>query len=86
MLRGDELTKVKVLIKAFLICNPGRHTAGEIANFINSGNFGLVHGVSAAEIGALIKKYKNQGNNFLNEIQSETRFPKGGVREYFLLR
>ena len=86
MIRDDELTKVKVLIKAFLLCNPGRHTAGEISSFINSGKFGLVHGVTATEVGAIIKSYKNQGNNFLNEIQSETRFPKGGVREYFLLR
>ncbi len=83
MIRDDELTKVKVLIKAFLLCNPGRHTAGEISSFINSGKFGIVHGVTATEVGIIIKKYANT-NSFMNEIQSETRFKSGGAKEYFI--
>ena len=83
MLRDDELVKVKVLIKAFLVCNPGKHTAGEIAIWINSNNFGLVHGVTATEIGVIIKNYANV-NRFMNPIKSENRFPNGGPKEYFL--
>ena len=79
MLRDDELVKVKVLIKAFLVCNPGKHTAGEIAIWINSNNFGLVHGVTATEIGVIIKNYANV-NRFMNPIKSENRVPNGGTK------
>ena len=59
------------------------YTAGEISSFINSGKFGIVHGVTATEVGIIIKKYANT-NSFMNEIQSETRFKSGGAREYFI--
>lgn len=83
MIRDDEMTKVKVLIKAYLLCHPGKHTAGEISSFINSGKFGIVHGVTATEIGIIIKRYANT-NSFMNEIQSETKFKSGGRRVYFI--
>ena len=83
MIRDDELLKVKVLIKAFLVCNPGKHTAGEIARWINSNNFGLVHGVTATEVGIIIKNY-SMVNKFMKPIKAENRFPNGGPKEYYL--
>ena len=81
----DELTKIKVLIKAFLLCNPGKHTAGEIAAFINEGGFGIVHGVTSQEISSLIRAYVNHPRyNFLMSIQSERKYENSGVREYYI--
>ena len=83
MLRDDELLKVKVLIKAFLVTHTGKHTAGEIARWINSNNFGIVHGVTATEIGVIIKNYSST-NNFMKSIKSVTRFKNGGPKEYYV--
>ena len=83
MLRDDELLKVKVLIKAFLISHPGKHTAGEIARWINGNNFGIVHGVTATEISVIIKNYA-ASNNFMKSIKSKTRFKNGGPKEYYV--
>ena len=83
MIRDDELLKVKVLIKAFLVCNPGKHTAGEIARFINGNNFGIVRGVTATEVGSIIKNYA-ASNSFMRSIKSQTKFPNGGPKEYYV--
>ena len=83
MLRGDELLKVKVLIKAYLVTHPGRHTAGEIARWINGNNFGIVHGVTATEISVIIKNYAAH-NSFMRNIKSETRFKRGAAKEYYV--
>ena len=82
MIRDDELLKVKVLIKAFLLTHNGRHTAGEIARWINGNNFGLVHGVTATEIGVIIKNHSHHG--FMKSIKSKTRFKNGGPKEYYV--
>lgn len=82
-IRDDELLKVKVLIKAFLVSHPGKHTAGEIARWINGNNFGIVHGVTATEIGTIIKNYSSS-NSFMKSIKSENRFPNGGPKEYYV--
>ena len=81
MIRDDELLKVKVLIKAYLVTHPGKHTAGEIARWINGNNFGIVHGVTATEVGIIIKNYSS-ANNFMKAIKSETKFPNGGAKQY----
>lgn len=81
MIRDDELLKVKILIKAYLVDHPGKRTAGEIARWINSNNFGLVHGVTATEIGVIIK---NSANKFMKSIKSETKFKNGGPKQYYL--
>ena len=83
MIRENELIKVKILIKAFLIDHPGKHTAGEIARWINSNNFGIAHGVTATEISVIIKNYRCV-DRFMKPIQSKTRFPNGGPKEYYL--
>ena len=83
MLRDDELLKVKVLIKAFLVSHPGKHTAGEIARWINGNNFGIVHGVTATEIGIIIKNYSSS-NSFMKSIKAKTRFKSGGPKEYYV--
>ena len=81
-IRDDELLKIKVLIKAYLVTHPGRHTAGEIASWINSYDFGIVHGVTATEIGIIIKNYASTG--FLRCIRGEKRYRSGGRKEYFV--
>ena len=83
MIRDDELLKVRVLIKAYLVTHPGKHTAGEIARWINANNIGLVHGVTPTEIGLIIKNYSSS-NNFMKSIFSKTRFPNGGPKEYYV--
>ena len=84
MISDDELVNVKVIIKAFLLCNPGkRYTSREIARFINEGKFGIVHGVTPTEVGIIIKRYSTS-NKFMSEIQSETRCKSGGTRVYYI--
>ena len=83
MISDDELVKVKVIIKAFLLCNPGKHTARDIARFINEGKFGIVHGVTPTEVGIIIKRYSTS-NKFMSEIQSETKCKSGGTRVYYI--
>lgn len=81
MIRGDELVKIKVLIKAYLVTHPGGHTAGQISRWINTYNFGIVHGVTATEIGVIIKNHSHHG--FMRDVQSRNRFKSGG-KEYYI--
>ena len=67
-------TKIRTLIKAYLVFNKGRKcTAKDISAFINENGFGLNRTlVNARVIGHMLRKGRCQRNNILSEVECET--------------
>jgi hypothetical protein len=76
-------TKIRTLIKAYLIFNKGRKvTASEIAEFINTNDFSLnQYNLHPIRVSHMINTAKLRKSNMLHDIQVEKI---GGVNHFYL--
>ena len=74
MVKDYRDTKIRTLIKAYLVFNKGKKcTAKDISAFINDNGFGLNRTlVNARVIGHMLRKGRCQRNNILSEVECET--------------
>lgn len=74
MVKDSTNNRVRVLIKSFLCANKGKKlSAREIANFINTYNFGLNrHQVTPEKVTRMIQADYNS-SSILHEIQRERK-------------
>ena len=83
MVRKIVDTKIRTLIKAYLVLNNGKRcTAKEIAEFVNSNSFGLNQYVlHPTRVSHMINSARSRRSNMLHDINVEK---KGGVNHFYL--
>lgn len=77
-------TKLRTLIKAYLVCNKGKkYTAKEISEWINNNNFCLNRALcNGMVIGRLISNGMYQPNHILYDVECEVG--KGNRKLYWV--
>lgn len=76
--------KLKVLIKMILIQRPYEMTANQIADIINSYDFGFRTSITSAKIGRLLAyELSKHDNHFLKDIHCYKE-DKNGVYMYYI--
>ena len=83
MVRKIIDTKIRTLIKAYLVLNKGKKcTASEIAEFVNTNDFSLnQYNLHPTRVSHMINSARLRKSNMLHDIQVEKI---GGVNHFYL--
>jgi len=77
--------KISVLVKARLLSLDGEAaTARELADYLNSNNFGFSDGVKPNTVAAIVNRRKNTPNYILECVETRKRMSNNNFKEYYI--
>lgn len=85
MVSRNHSIKIGVLVKArLLMLNGEAATARELAEYLNTNNFGFADGVKPNTIARIINRRRKTPNDILECVQIRKRLSCNNFNEYFI--